>query len=304
MKENSGGFSLLFSVVKYIMILLLAAALAAGVSVRMLDLAGVNYTSIAWEDLSHTISGLEEDVAVLAEDRTAEELAEELAKAVRSPLEGKKIVYDGDSIAESRSNNGGGYPALIAELTGSTYENFARSGARLASNSERHSVVDNLENLPKDADLYCFEGGINDFWANTPLGTWDRYNFDGPLDTNTVCGALETVFRYCLDNLPGKPVCFVITHKIQMTAYSPNAYGNTFEDYRDAMVGICRKYSIPYYDAFSESGLNGWNQTQSDLYLTACESGLGDGCHPNAEGYKRYYVPQLLDLFERILPAE
>ena len=69
------------------------------------------------------------------------------------------------------------------------------------------------------------------------------------------------------------------------------------------MVGICEKYSIPYYDAFSESGLNGWNTVQNNAYLTGNADGTADGIHPNAEGYKRYYVPQLIRLFERIMPV-
>jgi len=227
---------------------------------------------------------------------------------IQSPLTGKKIVYDGDSIAESRlsyANNGGGYAKLIADAIGGTYQNFAVGGARLTtkpSDKTYHSVVDNVGNLPTDGDLYCFEGGINDFWTPKNLGTFSKTDFTGTLDTNTICGALETIFRYALTNFVGKPICFVITHKIQSTAYVANGNGDTFEDYRNAMVGICQKYSIPYYDAFSESGLNGWNSVQNNAYLTANTDGTGDGCHPNEEGYKRYYVPQLIALFERIMP--
>ena len=295
-----GKKSIILGFLKYAVVILAAGVIAVAVSDRIVDHAGIQYSAVAWDDLSYKLSNLRQDVDALEADDTAEKLTE----LVQSPLYGKTIIYEGDSIAESRSNNGGGYPALIAELTGSTYENFARSGAHLTSSDDVHSVVDNLENLPDDADLYCFEGGINDFWGSIPIGECDPSDYTGPLDTGTICGALETIFRYCLDNLPGKPVCFVITHKIQHTAHSPNPSGVTFADYHNAMVAVCEKYSIPYYDAFLDSGLNGWNQTQSDLYLTACEADRGDGTHPNAEGYKRYYVPQLLDLFERILPVE
>lgn len=221
-----------------------------------------------------------------------------------SPLHGKKIVYDGDSIAESRTNNGGGYAKLIADLTGGTCINQAQGGAHLCSGvANRHCIADNLANLPANGDLYCFQGGINDYWGNAPLGTYSMSNVSDTVDPTTVCGALETIFRYALNHFPGKPVCFVITHKIQNASYTANTAGNTFQDYRDAMVGICEKYSIPYFDAFSESGLNGWNETQNNLYLTANSTGTADGCHPNEEGYKRYYVPQLMALFSRILPV-
>lgn len=123
----------------------------------------------------------------------------------------------------------------------------------------------------------------------------------GALDTTTIAGALETIFRYALNNFVGKPIVFVITHKIQTTAYVTNSAGNTFEDYRNLIVNICNKYSIPYYDAFNLSGLNGWNTIQSDNYLTANSSGTADGCHPNKLGYQKYYVPQLISLFESLL---
>ena len=69
------------------------------------------------------------------------------------------------------------------------------------------------------------------------------------------------------------------------------------------MIGICEKYSIPYYDAWSESGLNFWNNVHLDNYFIIRDGNTtGDGTHPNTEGYKRYYVPQLISLFEKIMP--
>lgn len=246
---------------------------------------------------------LEDSVAEFVEYTTVAEETTLWIKKSRiwdlQPLRGKKIVYDGDSIAESRNNNDGGYADIISKLTGSTYINLAAGGAHLRSGvADRHCVADTLDTLPKNADLYCFQGGINDYWGNADLGSYTPDNFTGNVDASTVCGALETIFRYALTNFPGKPVCYVITHKIQSTAYLPNSAGNTFREYRDAMVGICEKYSIPYYDAFSESGLNGWQPEQNSLYMIN-----GDGCHPTGDGYRRFYVPQLLNLFQRIMPA-
>ena len=234
------------------------------------------------------------------EDRIVvmEEKVEDLSNGVTEPLYNKKIVYDGDSICYGAGYRGG-YARIIGELTAGTYVNQAEGGARLVTRGSHswHSVVDNLPNLPTDGDLYCFEGGINDYWTSGMiLGTFSNTDYKGELDKTTVCGALEAIFRYALDHFVGKPICFVITHKIQETAFKTNSSGNTFQEYRDAMVGICRKYSIPYYDAFTESGLNGWNDAHNDAFFTE-----GDGCHPNVEGYRRYYVPQLLDLFRRII---
>ncbi len=219
------------------------------------------------------------------------------------PLFGKKIVYDGDSICapwNGDEGNGGAYPKLIADYTGCTYDNQAVGGGRFTTcpaGENFHSIVDNLSNLPTDADLYCFEGGINDYSAAVTLGDIDYSNFTGELDATTLCGALETIFRYCLNNFVGKPVCLIITHKCQESAYKTNGAGNTFAQFREKMIAVCEKYSIPYYDAFGRSGLNGWNASQKARYFINA-----DGTHPNVKGYKRYYMPQLINLFECILP--
>lgn len=220
----------------------------------------------------------------------------------KSPISYKTVVYDGDSICHGGSTNGG-YARLVAEKVGGMYVNEGVGGGRLTtrnSGDTHHSVCDNIVNLPVTGDLYCFQGGVNDFWANSvPLGTYSKSDFTGAVDTTTVCGALEFIFRYALVNFLGKPICFIITHKCSGATYNRNDMGDTFEDYRNAMVGICNKYSIPYYDAFSESGLNGWNDAQRAAFTIN-----SDGCHPTVDGYKHFYVPQLISLFERIMPIE
>lgn len=217
----------------------------------------------------------------------------EAGAGTNSPLTGKKIVYDGDSICEASFS----YPKLIADKTACIFENQAVGGARLCANSERHSVVNNLANLPTDGDIYCFQGGINDWWGNTALGTYTQGDYTGAVDSSTIYGAMETICRYALTNFFGKSICFVITHKVQNAAYSKNSAGYTFWDYRKAMIDVCEKYSIPYYDAFTKSGLNGWNTAQkAGLFVDS------DGTHPTEAAYEAYYVPQLISLFESIIP--
>lgn len=252
----------------------------------------------AWMNTGHAFVPADYESRILAlEDKTAG-----LMEGVRDVLNGKNIVYDGDSICAGFGASGG-YAALVAAATGGVFVNQAVGGGKLTSSDAVHSVVDNLANLPTDGDLYCFEGGINDFWGNTPIGECSLTDYTGAVDATTICGALEIIFRYALNNFVGKPVCFVITHKVQNTGHVPNTTGKTFRDYRDAMIQVCEKYSIPYYDAFTESGLNGWNEAQSNAYLTGNSAGTADGIHPNVEGYKRYYVPQLIELFRKIMPV-
>lgn len=229
---------------------------------------------------------------------------------IKSSLSGKTIAYDGDSIAESRltgnAANGGAYPYLIAEATGCFFVNEAISGGILASavpsGTMPHSVVNSLGQLPNDADLYCIEGGVNDFWRDVPLGDYSQTDYSATVDTTTVCGALEHIIRSITYYHVGKPLVFVLVHKATATI-NPNNAGYTFDQMREKMIGILNKYAIPYYDAYLYSGLNGYNSIQSTTFLTANSSGQGDGIHPNEAGYRRYYVPQLISLFESLMPV-
>jgi lysophospholipase L1-like esterase len=228
----------------------------------------------------------------------------------KSVLFGKKIAYNGDSICESRltgtAANGGGYAKLIADATGGTYDNKAVSGGILASavpsGTMPHSVVNTLGQLPDDADLYCIEGGLNDFWRDVPLGDFSATDYNATVDATTVCGALEHIIRAITYYHVGKPLVFVLVHKATATI-NPNNAGYTFDQMREKMIGILNKYAIPYYDAYLYSGLNGENGIQSTTFLTANSSGQGDGIHPNEAGYRRYYVPQLIALFESVMPV-
>ena len=269
------------------------------------EIAGSSEAGYAWRNTGHAFVPADYEGRIIDLEEQVEHIRSDIenelsVKYVKDSLSGKTIVYDGDSICAG-SKYTGGYAKIIAEKTGGFYRNSAIGGGILCSataiGSDRHSVVDNLPNLPTGGDLYCFEGGINDCFMGANLGTYSKSDYSSStLDTTTVCGALETIFRYALTNFVGKPICFVIIHKINSVAYKPNSAGDTFEDYRDAMIGICNKYAIPYYDAFAESGLNGWSQLHYDTYLA------GDGVHPNEDGYKKYYVPQLCALFRKIMP--
>ena len=220
-------------------------------------------------------------------------------------LEGKTIVYDGDSITESRTagthQNGGAYPKLIADLTNSSYTNNAVGGATLSykSGQTSHVISRSLSSLPTNGNAYVFSGGINDMWDNRPLGTLTS-DYTTAVDDTTVIGALEQIFRYALTNFLGKPIIFVITHKVAQP-YTNNSEGYNQFDLHDAIVSVCKKYSIPYYDAFDESGLNGWNTAQSDEFLNANQQQQGDGTHPNATGYNKYYVPQIIEILNKNL---
>ena len=232
--------------------------------------------------------------------------SESLPKSV-SILKDKKIAYNGDSFCESRlsgfANNGGGYPVLIAKATGCTFENRAISGGILSTGTASYNpgrkICLDVENMAQDADLICFEGGINDWSANVPLGTFSKTDYTSTYDESTITGALESIFRQAINRWVGKPICFIICHKISVI--NEQFAAGTFWDVHDRMVEVCNKWSIPYYDAFLHSGLNGMIAAQNNAFLNGGANTHPDGWHPDKGGYEKYYVPQLIKLFESLL---
>lgn len=221
---------------------------------------------------------------------------------------GKLIAYNGDSICESRfsgfASNGGGYPYLISQIVGGTYENKAVSGGTLAVSSAGHHVCDTISAMSDDADIICIDGGINDYWLDVPLGDYSVSDFTGSVDNTTICGALESIFRQAINKWVGKPIVFVIVHKITTTAWTANGAGYTFAEAREKMIGICEKYSIPYVDMWANGGLNAYMDALNNAYLNGGGNTHPDGCHPDVNGYKRYYVPRLIAMFESLLPYD
>lgn len=251
----------------------------------------------------------ESDGFAITQDTSAT-LTATLSEAVEaseysSRLSNMTIAYNGDSITESRLNeslttyNGGAYPKIIADITGGYYQNFAVGGGTLAQiDTSHHQIVNDIVNMTGEYDAIIISGGINDYWKNVPLGTYTEGDYTSEVDKTTICGALESIFRQAINKWCGKPIMFVITHKIGGTAFTPNTAGYTFDDVHEKIVGICHKYSIPYYDAYQDSGLNSYLDIMNTTFMTAGASGHPDHTHPNKSAYEKYYVPQVIQMLE------
>ena len=206
----------------------------------------------------------------------------------------KTIAFFGDSITSAEF----GYPSLIAGITGATVENHGASGSTLASGtSATHHICEDVDAYTGSADIICVSGGINDMNKGVSLGTLtDGYSAE--LDTTTVIGALEYIFRSLLTKHTEAKLYYVITHKAASAELNANGLGLTFGDYHDAIVSVLRKYSIPFYDAFADSGLitstyGAWGENIRSLYTVDA-----DGVHPNREGYLKYYVYPIISMME------
>ncbi len=205
------------------------------------------------------------------------------------------IAFFGDSITA------GGYPELIASITGATVANNGVGGATVASGTaDATHIVEQISAYTGDHDIVCVSGGYNDYWKLVPLGALTD-GYQAALDTTTLIGALESIFRKLLTAHPTAKLYYVITHKAAGVESKNNALGLTFTDYHDAIVRVLEKYSIPFYDAFADSGMvtstaSDWGKSLADLYTYGANG--PDGVHPNEAGYLKYYVYQIIGMME------
>lgn len=218
---------------------------------------------------------------------------EAIAAKAENPLYGKTMAATGDSITATVSNREyAGYAKIIAERNLMAYETKAIWGATIARGISETSgcILDTIGQMREDADYVILSGGANDFYAlssgTETLGAVSN-GYTSELDETTFCGALESMCAQAIERWPGKKLLYVITHRML------DISNESLEDWVTTMIGILRKWGIPYVDLWHEMPslmLPGLKDRYTSNGNTVYD-GTGDGLHPNEEGYRRYYVP-------------
>lgn len=192
-------------------------------------------------------------------------------------LDGKKILFVGDSICEGVGASGKPYPYWIQQWHENvTIYNLGVAGMTVA---QKDTSITNampvriasgeFENADyADADIIVFEGGINDLMNNVKLGyiqkSYDITKF------NTFCRGMEYMFNYFKTLFPKARMIFCTTHNL--TAYD----FNKAQAWWGAASEICTKWGVEFLDLFA-------------LICTAKVDGLE--LHPNCEVHRDYYAP-------------
>ncbi len=216
--------------------------------------------------------------------------------ATNNPLYRKIMTATGDSITATTSNRPyASYAKMIAQKNEMTYETKAIWGATIATNIRYASgcILDTLSQMRDDADYIILSGGANDFYylnsGKEQLGEiTDGYT--DTFDTDTFCGALETMCKTAIEKWVGKKIVFVITHRMLDISDQTR-----LQHYIETLIKVLEKWGVPYVDL--------WRNVPSlmlpslkDSYTTMGNTeynGTGDGLHPNEEGYRKFYVPKV-----------
>lgn len=210
---------------------------------------------------------------------------------VDNKLKGKILLNFGDSIGAGSSGNSS-YAEMIAIQNGMTFINKAAGGSTIAPREGYdNQIINQVNSALSDstaADYILLNGLTND--ANvTPE---DRKGvisegYESTLDLNTFAGSFENLVKTLIINWMGSKIIYIRPHNMSSRDSRQILYG-------DLAVDICKKWSIPFIDMYNEGGLNTHIPQMKRLYtLDTYNTGLGDGTHPNQEGYGKFYVPRI-----------
>ena len=203
-------------------------------------------------------------------------------------LKGKKINFIGDSITEGArvESPDNFYPNIIKRNAGlAEARNYGIGGSRIArirkpeGNPSDEDFNMRVERMDPDFDAVIVFGGTNDFGhGNIPLGQM------GDTDVYTFYGALMTLCLYLIKNYPDKQFVFVtplhrlneeLDYNRRLEEGNPNA--RPLEDFVNAIKEVCKLFSIPVLDMFTEGGMPA-------RVWAWCEKYMPDGLHPNDAG--------------------
>lgn len=193
------------------------------------------------------------------------------------------ILCTGDSICAGAGYDGGYAKILKQKYPHSNLTNYGVSGTTISPLHE-NSILSRLDGMSNEADIVILEGGVNDGFLGVPLGEFSMTedSESKTYDTNTFCGAVETLFKNAHTKWKNAYIMFLIPMVSQIT--QTNAYLEKAKE-------ICKKWGVTPID-IRESGMCVYSTELKDMY-TNNGSGTGDGLHPNELGYNKFYLPMI-----------
>ena len=199
-----------------------------------------------------------------------------------SSIANKIVNFLGDSITYGVDGNTNGgtaeypYPKIISELFGIIAKNYGVPGSTIGGNNNGigYSCMNiRYANMDDNADYVIVFGGVNDYTANVklPLGSYED-------ETNeTFYGGLKILINGLIGKYPRSRIGF-ITPLRKRGDTTPNTYGNTLEQYVNAIKQLCEENSIPYLDLYKKGGCYVENANWRSI-------NMNDGLHPSQEFY-------------------
>ncbi|MEZ5855988.1 MAG: chitobiase/beta-hexosaminidase C-terminal domain-containing protein [Hyphomicrobiaceae bacterium] len=165
----------------------------------------------------------------------------------------------------------GFYTGPLNTLLGTALTNLGYSGHDLTTGLGASGIYDRIAQIPANADLVTFDGFINDFSHNAPLGVL------GDTVTTTFYGALLSAANAVLAANPHRILVMMTHYEITLAGpnwQTPNGNGNTQQQFNQAIRDVAAVVGAYLVDCEAESPVN---HTTAATYLS-------DGLHLNTAG--------------------
>lgn len=228
---------------------------------RVLSPANAKYVRTAYIDPTTSIKSSMLTQIVLTEHILADSFL---------PYVGKKWAAMGDSLTEVNSRTTLHYHDYVAQVTGITVVNLGISGTGYAKSNP---FYDRINTIPADTDVLTVFGSFNDLSSGLPLGEISDTG------TTTICGCINQFLTNLWATYPTINIGIVTPTPWN----SATPWGSSAVNYCQAIVDICKKYSIPCLDLFHCSNLRPWDETFRQLAYSHDD---GNGVHPDELGHK------------------
>ena len=225
-----------------------------------------------------------------------------------NPLADKMVLWCGDSIMRGNTFNdtGSGWAGRCASLLSFHYKNYAVGGSTICNNVPSggtptiYTQIETAHTEYPNADYIIFDGGTNDadlignvIGGSVPsqFGSFSETDWSGSYDTDTFCGAMETICMHLSQYWLGKHVGYIVPQK-QGVANDYSATGNNRRAYYETAIKICKKWGISVLNLWDGCYMNpkhNWmcdtdnTMTRQEIY----DAGFlyADRQHLTSEGY-------------------
>ncbi|MDD2970747.1 MAG: GDSL-type esterase/lipase family protein [Lachnospiraceae bacterium] len=187
-------------------------------------------------------------------------------------LQGKQVIMNmlGDSVTagEKLSSQSQTYAALLGNKMGATVRNYGLGGSAVAGNHPDR-FLDRYVAMDPNANVIFVFGGTNDWGFDTALGTFgDRHQ-------ETFYGGLNQLMCGLQQMYPSADIVFLTPLRRENDG-KKNAYGNTLNQYAQAVIDMAGFYNFRVLDLYTPANLN--FASQKSVYMK-------DGIHPSARAH-------------------
>ena len=194
---------------------------------------------------------------------------------------------------------------------------YGKSGWRVGrfSESDKQSLLDHIPQYPSEVDYFVLSGGYNDMAQQMALGTLvkpsDGNNayYGSVFDEYTFIGALESWIKQIRVKYPKAKIMYVLTPRRNYATcpvFNNDSKGVRVKDvlystgyermdiFWDAIIEVCKKWSIPYLDFRYTGQIVGSAETDSTVDTVYFYNvATGDVTHPNSYYYEHFLAPQI-----------